>query len=84
MTDKCTPGIPNGMITVSKDQFFAALFADPRDIMPNNENPEFTTWETKARMIWGWTAPGYKNPRAHEELYAVYPSALSKTRGQQV
>jgi hypothetical protein len=54
--------IPAGMIEVTKDQFFSALYKDPRDIMPSNRNPNYTTWETRDRAVWGWSSPGWKNP----------------------
>ncbi|CAJ0779017.1 hypothetical protein LMG7141_00829 [Ralstonia condita] len=62
--------IPHGFKRVTKDEFFAALYADPRDIMPLAK-PNFSTWETKTREVWGWTAPGYSNRRAHEDIYAI-------------
>lgn len=64
------PQIPAGFRHVTKDEFFAALYADPRDIMPLAK-PNFSTWETKSREVWGWTAPGYSNVRAHEDVYAL-------------
>ncbi len=69
------PQMPAGMVAVSKEQFFAALNADPRDIMPHLTNPRFSTWETKSRQVWGWTAPGWQNPR-DEKIYAIFPSAI--------
>lgn len=69
------PQVPKGMILVNKDTFFAALSADGRDIMPKHENSFFTTWETRSRGLWGWTAPGWKNTNA-EKSYAIYPDAL--------
>jgi hypothetical protein len=68
---KVEVNIPAGFRRVSKDEFFAALYADPRDIMPCITNsPYYTTWETKNRQVWGWAAPGWKNPR-DEEIYAL-------------
>lgn len=37
-----TPSIPQGMIAVSKDEFFKALEADKRDIMPSVKDPYIT------------------------------------------
>jgi hypothetical protein len=54
--------IPSGMIEVSKEQFFAALNADARDIMPSVLSPDCTRWETKTRQLWGWSLPGWKHP----------------------
>jgi hypothetical protein len=62
--------IPTGFRQVTKDEFFAALRADPRDIMPSQANPEYTTWETNHRYVWGWTYPGWKNPGG-EKVYAI-------------
>ena len=50
------------MRDVSKDEFFAALFADPRDIMPSHRLPHETHWETRGRALWGVSKPGWKNP----------------------
>jgi hypothetical protein len=64
--------IPGGFRRVAKDEFFATLYADARDIMPSIiDSPFYTTWETKSRFVWGWTAPGWKNPSAHEKIYAL-------------
>ncbi|SDR54539.1 hypothetical protein SAMN05443245_7450 [Paraburkholderia fungorum] len=75
--DSCTngggrtgPNVPAGFREVTKDEFFAALYSDPRDIMPSNVNPNFTSWETKRREVWGWTYPGWKNPR-EEKIFAL-------------
>lgn len=64
---------PTGMVAVTKDQFFAALYADNRDIVPSNVNPDYTTWETKTRELWGWSSPGWKlsgNPNV-PRCYAI-------------
>lgn len=64
---------PEGYKVVTKEDFFAALTADPRDIMPCiNHSPYYTTWETKSRAVWGWTSPGWKNPGA-EKIFALAP-----------
>ncbi len=75
--EAATVAIPDGMVEVSKNEFFEALKADPRDIMPHALNPCFSTWETKDRQLWGITAPGWKNLRT-KELYAVIQSAAPK------
>lgn len=65
--------IPEGFKQVTQEEFFAALFADPRDIMPKlDASPYYTTWETKAREVWGWSAPGWKNPR-DAKVFALRP-----------
>ncbi len=54
--------IPANMREVTKDEFFATLKADPRDIMPSHDNPTFTEWRVVAtRAMWGWSYPGWKN-----------------------
>lgn len=62
--------VPQGMTEVTHDEFYALLYADPRDIMPSNTQPLFTTWETRHREVWGWTAPGWRNP-GEPRVYAV-------------
>jgi len=52
------------------DRFFELLKADPRDIMPNTNHPYFTYWETKDRVRWGWSTPGWRNP-GEPAAYAV-------------
>lgn len=65
------PRPPVGFRVVTKDEFFAALYSDPRDIMPSNvSSPYYTTWETRTREVWGWTSPGWKNPRG-EKIHAI-------------
>lgn len=72
--------MPAGMVPVTRDEFLAALYADPRDIMPSLNHPNYTTWETKFREVWGWTTPGWKNP-GDEKAYAVFPAAIAKAKG---
>lgn len=63
--------IPDGFVEVSRDRFFAMLYADKRDIMPNNESPTSTFWRVvRTRDAWGWSAPGWSNPR-DPKMYAV-------------
>jgi hypothetical protein len=31
-------------------------------------SPYYTTWETKLRAVWGWSTPGWKNPRGERIL----------------
>ncbi|MGN8188690.1 hypothetical protein ACTJLD_22140 [Burkholderia sp. 22088] len=62
---------PEGFRVVTKEEFFAALYADPRDIMPCiQHSPFYTTWEFRNRGVWGWSAPGWKNPR-DEKIFAL-------------
>ncbi len=67
------PAPPSGMKLVSQDEFFKALCADPRDIMPSHQEPLFTTWETKSRQVWGWSYPGWRNVGA-PKLWAIQNS----------
>jgi hypothetical protein len=54
--------IPANMREVTKDEFFATLYADPRDIMPSQRNELYTVWEVvSSRAVWGWSYPGWKN-----------------------
>ena len=62
--------IPAGMIEVTETEFYKQLKEDKRDIMPSLMNPFVTTWETKNRIVWGWTSRGWKNP-GDDEIYAV-------------
>ncbi len=66
----CETPIPSGMEEVTKDEFFARLKADGRDIMPNHDAPDFTIWKTRARQVWGWSTPGWKTPGT-QKRYAV-------------
>lgn len=67
--------VMSDLVTVSKDVFFNLLEADPRDIMPRHDKPDFTTWETPSREVWGKTTPGWKNP-GDPATYAVTRSAV--------
>lgn len=58
------------MTVVTEKEFYGRLYADPRDIMPHHSHPTFTQWETKHRELWGWSAPGWKNP-GDPKVYAV-------------
>lgn len=60
-TQQTETKLPPGMRRVTQDEFFAALRADKRDIMPSHQHPLFTTWETTSRQVWGWSYPGWKN-----------------------
>lgn len=62
--------IPPGMVEVSRSKFFHALNADPRDVMPSVVDRDCTWWETDSRHVWGWSFPGWANPRG-ETVYAI-------------
>lgn len=56
--------IPEGFEEVSKDEFFKLLYADKRDIMPSvAESDKYSVWMTPQRWVWGYTYPGWRNPR---------------------
>lgn len=59
-----------GFVDVSRDEFFARLFADARDIMPSVRHDDVTLWETASRAVWGRTTPGWKNPGG-PKTYAI-------------
>lgn len=62
--------IPSGFTELTKDAFYKTLEMDQRDIMPSVQSPNYTTWETKSRQVWGWSYPGWKNP-GEPSKYAV-------------
>lgn len=59
------------MTEVTQAEFFAALRADPRDIMPTVNEPLRTTWEAKDRTLFGVSLPGWKNPREPQKYMLV-------------
>jgi hypothetical protein len=69
--------IPDGMVVVTREEFFALLKADTRDIMPRHNQPDYTIWETKGREAWGWTVPGWRNPGV-SKVYAVVRTVVKK------
>lgn len=58
------------MRTVTQDEFFAALKADKRDIMPSCDNEHYSNWMTRDRQVWGRAFPGWKYP-AEQEAYML-------------
>jgi hypothetical protein len=57
-----TINTPSNMRRVTKEEFFAALKRDQRDIMPNHDQPHVTIWEDRSRRVFGRSLPGWKNP----------------------
>jgi len=54
--------------------FFAALKADPRDIMPDHSLRELTVWRVvRTREEWGRSTPGWANPEGPETYTVVSP-----------
>lgn len=62
-----------------KDDFYARLYADPRDIMPSRQSPRtHTVWlVVRTGEVWGWTFPGY----AEEGPKAYYCKAPRRSGG---
>lgn len=57
---------------VSKDEFFAALKADPRDVMPNHDEPFRTVWQAQRNgLAFGVTTPGWKGPFCEAPTYSI-------------
>lgn len=69
---------PEDMVVVSKQEFFELLYANKRDIMPNNNRRESTDWTTPARSVWGWSTPGWASPYGTASSYAVSRLALAQ------
>lgn len=64
--------IPDGFREVTKDEFFAALAADKRDIMPTTEARTWTPWRVQTtRETWGWVSTGYASPYGTPKVYAI-------------
>lgn len=55
--------VPAGMVVVSREEFFS--YIGPRDISPRQE-PEYSVWETRDRMVVGRSVPGWKRPEEAE------------------
>jgi len=77
--------MPQDMVIVSQAQFYAALAADPRDIMPflEPENRYVSLWCTNdtRRQPWGWNHCSESYPIVKQ--YAVLPAALERLTGAQ-
>jgi len=55
------PETMEGFRDVTQAEFYAALYADPRDIMPTTERPDATMWRVRDnRALWGVSWPGWK------------------------
>ena len=75
MTDTAMMMIPASMAVVSQDEFFAALKADPRDIMPSHTERERTKWRVvRTGAVWGVSTPGWANP-GDPKCYAIQEKA---------
>ena len=56
-------GIPAGMREVGRDEFFGALRADVRDVMPypefyaDRDRGMYSEWQVvRTRELWGWSS----------------------------
>ncbi len=66
--------IPPGFVQVTHEQFYAALRADSRDIMPTTNSETFSDWEVVgSRAVWGRSFPGWKNP-GDDKAYFLAPA----------
>lgn len=64
---------PGGMDEVSREEFFQLLDAETVLCpMPRSE-PYHSSWETRNGMVWGWSAPGWKDGGVPDprRVYAV-------------
>jgi hypothetical protein len=58
--------IPEGMTEVSREEFWARVRTETRNIHPSSEKFH-TDWVfLGSRGVWGWTSRGYKGPFDHE------------------
>lgn len=63
--------LPSEFRRVTEDEFYKALYADSRDIMPViSHSPHYTLWETKSREVWGWST-GWKREFGQEKIYGL-------------
>ena len=65
---------------VTKDEFFAELYADPRDIMPSAKGdrgePKFSIWTVqRTGEIWGKTTDHEDRHKIGGPLYRYFRSA---------
>ena len=68
--------VPPGLVQVTQEQFYEALYADKRDIMPNLDSDSFSDWKTVSNgELWGRSFPGWKNPDG-ATAYFITESAL--------
>lgn len=58
------------MRKVTMHEFFSAMHADPRDIMPTTDGELETFWRVvNGRNLWGKTIPGWKNPGEPKQYF---------------
>lgn len=74
MSSNTPPAAPSGFVTVDKEFFFSVI--GPLDVNPRNEHREYTVWETRSRHQIGWSAPGWANPSAYPNVYALTREAF--------
>lgn len=62
--------VPPGFAQVTKDEFFAKLYADQRDIMPTTASETYSDWEVvRTRVVWGRSFPGWRNPDGEKAYF---------------
>ena len=55
--------VPAGMREVTENEFFATLYADPRDVMPRRRVHTHSTWLVRhTDAVWGWSCASYCSP----------------------
>lgn len=60
------------MTVMTKEEFYAALAAEKRNIMPTTEAREHTPWRIVAtRAMWGWSSKGYASKFGAVEVFAI-------------
>jgi hypothetical protein len=77
MTTNPQVNVPEGMEIVSKDEFFAAV--GPRDIITRPDR-EYTTWETRDRVVIGRSVPGYMASTS-AKTYMLSKAKIAKVPG---
>ena len=62
--------IPAGMREVSKDEFWALVMSEKRDVMPRSERNHTDWYFNHTQQSWGWCSEGYM-PSGETPVYAV-------------
>jgi hypothetical protein len=77
-TNSSTP--PAGMVVVTKEQFFAFIYADKRDIMPQSERTHSRWEQVHTRALIGYTDKGYASPYGHVETFMLTEAAAASVK----
>jgi len=76
------PQMPDGMVEISREEFFAALGAGQHYAEALIKKLH-TDWITGCEDdLWGWSIPGWKNSDA-PRVYAIFPDTLEKLKATQ-